>query len=129
MLVIVLFLPAIQVSAEGLEFRFAKDIMYSGFSEGRCSVKVDGKYGFIDTDGKMVVPAIFDGVNNYSKGLAIGITPLYADAYFDKAIACEKAGHNSEALESYKLFLQYTPSNGSSIKLEIAKQRLRKLEA
>lgn len=41
-----------------------------GFSEGLASVKVNGKYGFINKKGKVVIPHEFDDAGFFSEGLA-----------------------------------------------------------
>ena len=41
------------------------DYNFINFSEGVCSVIKGGKYGFIDTMGKVVIPFIFDGADNF----------------------------------------------------------------
>ena len=43
----------------------------NSFSEGLASVKQNGKYGFIDKKGTVIVPLIYDNVNSFSEGLAI----------------------------------------------------------
>nr|MBA3352760.1 WG repeat-containing protein [Blastocatellia bacterium] len=40
------------------------------FYEGLASVKKDGKYGFIDTSGKLVIAPAFDKAGVFSRGLA-----------------------------------------------------------
>ena len=40
------------------------------FSEGLGEVEIDGKWGFINTSGKLVIPATFDSVSPFSGGLA-----------------------------------------------------------
>jgi hypothetical protein len=40
------------------------------FSGGFCGVKKDGKWGFIDTSGKLVIPDQFDEVGPFMEGLA-----------------------------------------------------------
>ena len=40
------------------------------FSEGLASVKLDGKYGFIDKTGREVVPMIYDSAGSFLEGLA-----------------------------------------------------------
>ena len=40
------------------------------FSEGLSDVKQNGKYGFINTKGEVVIPCIYDGVNSFSKVFA-----------------------------------------------------------
>ncbi len=40
------------------------------FSEGLLSVKIDGKWGFIDVDGKIVIPAKYKDAHDFSEGLA-----------------------------------------------------------
>ena len=40
------------------------------FSEGLAAVKKDGKWGYINTDGEMVIDPIYDSANSFSEGLA-----------------------------------------------------------
>lgn len=53
-----------------------------GFSEGLLSVKKDGKYGFVDQTGKVVIPTIYDFSNqSFSGGLAaVGTGKDYSNA-------------------------------------------------
>lgn len=49
-----------------------------GFSDGLCSVYKNGKIGFIDKEGKEIIPCIYDDVDdNFRKGGAIldGLSP------------------------------------------------------
>lgn len=41
------------------------------FQEGLCVVRVDGKYGFIDRTGKMVIPPKFDCAYGFDRGRAL----------------------------------------------------------
>lgn len=44
---------------------------YEGsFSEGRASVKKDDTYGFIDKQGELVIPCIYDAASHFSDGLS-----------------------------------------------------------
>ena len=45
------------------------DCLYS-FHEGLAHVKLDGKWGFIDTNGKEIIPCKYDGVESFHEGLA-----------------------------------------------------------
>ncbi len=40
------------------------------FSEGMAAVKLDGKWGYIDTEGRVIVEPKYDGANSFSEGLA-----------------------------------------------------------
>lgn len=40
-------------------------------TDGLAAVKKDGKWGYIDTTGKVVVPFIYDTANPFSEGLAV----------------------------------------------------------
>jgi hypothetical protein len=40
------------------------------FEEGLAAVKLNGKWGFIDTTGKEIIPSQYDEVEKYRKGLA-----------------------------------------------------------
>ena len=42
----------------------------SAFSEGLASVEQNGKWGFINTQGEVVVPCIYDIAGSFSEGLA-----------------------------------------------------------
>lgn len=42
----------------------------SVFSEGLARVSADGKWGFIDTEGQMVVPCVYDFAWDFHDGLA-----------------------------------------------------------
>lgn len=41
-----------------------------GFKEGRAQVEKDGKYGFIDTSGNLVVPCVYENLSDFSEGIA-----------------------------------------------------------
>lgn len=41
------------------------------FHEGLCVVSVDGKYGFIDRTGSMVIPPKFNGASGFDRGRAL----------------------------------------------------------
>ena len=41
----------------------------NGFCEGMASVCRDGKWGFIDTVGREVVPCMYDGVDDFHEGM------------------------------------------------------------
>ena len=43
---------------------------YGGFHEGRMEVKMGEKWGFVDEQGKQVIPPVFDDVAQFSEGLA-----------------------------------------------------------
>jgi WG containing repeat len=54
------------VSYQGLQFNNA-----GSFSEGLASVPINEKCGYIDTTGKLVIPAKFDSASNFYQGLAL----------------------------------------------------------
>jgi hypothetical protein len=66
---------SIQLDNNGQEagdnFYIAVDNNYTNFSEKLCAVILNGKYGFIDTAGKHVIPFIYDGADNFYKKIAI----------------------------------------------------------
>lgn len=41
------------------------------FKSGLCWVRLDKKYGFINEDGRMIVPATYDFAGEFSEGLAV----------------------------------------------------------
>lgn len=44
---------------------------YSYFNEGLANIEKDGKWGYININGKMVVPAIYDEAYSFRDGLAL----------------------------------------------------------
>jgi len=44
-----------------------------GFSDGLAGVKYQEKWGFINTEGKLVIPATFEKVNPFSSGFTAGL--------------------------------------------------------
>lgn len=46
------------------------DDFSSGFLEDRAWVKKDGKYGFIDKQGKLVIPIQYDNIGGFAEGMA-----------------------------------------------------------
>ncbi|MDD1428759.1 WG repeat-containing protein [Dolichospermum sp. ST_sed9] len=44
--------------------------MKRGFSEGLAAVNKVGKWGYINTSGKVVIPYQFDDVDSFQEGLA-----------------------------------------------------------
>jgi WG containing repeat len=57
------------VNASGYERPYDVD-WKTGFSEGLGDVEVEGKWGFIDASGKLVIPATYDQAMPFSAGLA-----------------------------------------------------------
>ena len=53
------------------ELSIGVDENYTNFSEGLCAVIKDGKYGFIDTLGNIVIPFQFDAADNFYNQIAI----------------------------------------------------------
>lgn len=47
-----------------------KRVPVGKFSQGRAAVNIDGKWGFIDTTGKMVIKPQFDRVDGFADGFA-----------------------------------------------------------
>ena len=45
------------------------DVRYHGFMGGLYRVKKDGKWGFIDKTGKVVIPLVYDDVGYFTEGL------------------------------------------------------------
>ncbi len=43
---------------------------YGGFHEGRMKVRIGEKWGFVDEQGKPVIPSVFDDATQFSEGLA-----------------------------------------------------------
>lgn len=54
----------------GREVIPAKFDEVDSFNEGLATVKINGKWGFIDPSGKLVIPARYDNVWYFREGLA-----------------------------------------------------------
>ncbi|WP_454985964.1 WG repeat-containing protein [Capnocytophaga bilenii] len=50
-----------------------------GFNEGLCAVMNDGKWGYVNEKGKLVIPLKYDAVDYFSHGLAIA--GIYGKGY------------------------------------------------
>ncbi len=51
--------------------RFEQPISAAVCSEGRCAVKFNGKWGYIDERGDMLIPAEYDEAYAFSEGVAV----------------------------------------------------------
>jgi hypothetical protein len=58
--------------------------LLSNFSEGLAGVKIGDKWGFIDRDGKQVIPPQFDNVYPFSEGLA-GVSVQEKYGFIDRS--------------------------------------------
>ena len=47
------------------------EYLESGSSEGRICFAENGRYGFVDTRGKVAIPAQYDEAHNFSEGIAM----------------------------------------------------------
>ena len=45
----------------------------NNFSEGLANVKINGKWGYINTKGEEVIPCQYDAANPFSEGVAVVI--------------------------------------------------------
>ena len=45
-------------------------MMFFPFKEGLARVERNGKYGFIDEKGSLIIPCIYDDVSSFNEGLA-----------------------------------------------------------
>lgn len=61
------------INADGeVEIKLDKEIKTATcFSDGLAAVEIDGKWGFINKDGEVVIPAIYKSVRSFKDGLAI----------------------------------------------------------
>jgi hypothetical protein len=72
------------LSADG--FELVSDFVWDGahdFSEGMAAVKKDGKWGFIDLSGNLVIANKYDSAGSFSEGLC-AVQTGYAWNYIDK---------------------------------------------
>ena len=87
----------------------------SDFSEGRARIRTDGKYGFIDQAGKVVVPTLYDRAKDYSGGQAfVKLSDRYAwidtagrEIADNQSIVFEEVGEYSEGYARVKVFDDY----------------------
>ncbi len=57
-------------------------------AQDRFRVRVNGKYGYIDREGELVIPAKYDGAGNFSEGLArIEVDVIVYGDTFDHTVA------------------------------------------
>lgn len=92
------------------------------FSEGLAAVKVEGKWGYINTEGTMVIEAIYDGANRFSEGLA-AVSKNGRWGYIDKngetviAFQYESTYAFSEGLAVYSegLYYGYIDKTGNKV--------------
>lgn len=52
------------------QYKDAEDVYETGFNEGLAAIRVDGKWGYIDTRGKEVVAPQYEEALNFTNGLA-----------------------------------------------------------
>ena len=64
-------------------------------------------------------------ISDFNK--ALEINPGFTEAYFNKAVACERVGRIREAVEAYKGFIQYAPPQ-YALYIERVRQRIKELE-
>ncbi|OBQ23228.1 MAG: hypothetical protein AN486_00015 [Anabaena sp. AL93] len=50
------------------KYRDEDDMLSSSFSEGLAAIKLNGKWGFINQNGKLVIPYQFDEIQKFSGG-------------------------------------------------------------
>jgi hypothetical protein len=74
---------------------------YSGkFSEGLLPVRLKGKWGFIDTAGRIKLPAIYESAKNFYEGWAV--VSKRKDEYSDYEVYINKAGKEMPGIKAYK---------------------------
>lgn len=72
----------VEITPQFIEAVHQYDELYP-FSEGLAAVKKDGKYGFINTKGELVIPIQFFGVGGFSEGLACVYDDQYKASFID----------------------------------------------
>lgn len=65
-LFVALLLSYLKVEVAMAEEKYSRMGLFQG---GRCRVKKGDKYGFIDKEGKEVIPCVYDEVSDFSEGL------------------------------------------------------------
>ena len=91
-----------QIPVEKIAKLFAQGYSYDGdFHEGMAKIQHNKKYGYINKDGDLVVPCIYDALYDYSNGVAVaGIIRLYD---WEKQIFIESEKDNKRgSLQSSK---------------------------
>ncbi|GEM_PF-6612316 len=85
------------------DYRFKSDDnpYYSGrFTEGLLPVRQKGKWGFIDTAGKIKLPAIYERAENFYEGWAV--VSKRKDEYSNYEVYINKAGKEMPGIKAYK---------------------------
>ena len=82
--------------------------------------------GYINRGILYVKKGMYDkAINDFNK--AIEANPESANAYFNKALVCEKAGRVNDAIEAYKNFIKFATPQLSTY-VEGAKDRIAELQ-
>lgn len=66
-----------------VKFRLGKSQLAGSFSEGLAAVSVNGKWGYVDTEGHFVIHPQFGSAGDFSEGLAV-VTSSPTDQYWRK---------------------------------------------
>jgi len=62
----------LQTEVSGFKLMEVFGFGMKGFRDGMAPVKIDDKWGFLNTQGKLIVPATFDKVTQFNSGYASG---------------------------------------------------------
>ena len=82
-LIMGIFNPIISINAANQEPMVKwYDYYFEESTEGLFKINVDGKYGFMDQNGKIVIPAKFNGVWDFDQGMAVAYISEQADGTF-----------------------------------------------
>lgn len=73
------------LNAKGQELILPTENQLFPFVERRAIFKEKDKFGFLDTWGRAIVPAIYKKTHNYSEGLALVIDPQEKKTFIDAA--------------------------------------------
>lgn len=72
----------VELTPEFIDAVHQYDELYP-FSEGLAAVKKDGKYGYINTQGELVIPVQFYGAGGFSEGFACVYDENYKVSFID----------------------------------------------
>ena len=59
------------INSKGKTIFSCPDAGHFSGGQGLCSVKVNGKWGYINTEGQIVIPCIYDNVEPFKNGVAV----------------------------------------------------------
>jgi hypothetical protein len=89
-----------KIMTNDYQFKNDENPYYSGqFTEGLLPVQQKGKWGFIDTAGKIKLPSIYESAENFYEGWAV--VSKRKDEYSNYEVYINKAGKEMPGIKAY----------------------------